>query len=180
MEYNKVNFAVIEECFRNCESKEDQFAIFTASAASMLDSELKVMRVDDLPGVLKQIPSTLGITNEKAVVLILSLHALLKEYIAHEEETIAERFPDDFDKKLKKLLFKMMREISEQAKSYIQGSFTTLPKLVDFDWRLDVKISSKQSERLKQPTLYVKMDLEDTQDHKPQSAMFQVTRGQLK
>ena len=96
MEYNRVNYTVIEECFRNCESKEDQFAIFTASAASMLDSELKVMKVDDLPGVLKQIPTTLGITNEKAVVLILSLHALLKEYISHDEETIAARFPDEF------------------------------------------------------------------------------------
>ena len=30
----------------------------------------------------------------------------------------------------------------------------------DFDWRMDVKISSKDSDRLKQPVLYVKMDLE--------------------
>ena len=34
--------------------------------------------------------------------------------------------------------------------------------MVDFDWRLDVKVSSKSAERLKQPILYVKMDLEDT------------------
>ena len=30
----------------------------------------------------------------------------------------------------------------------------------DFDWRLDVKISSKDQDRIKQPVLYVKMDLE--------------------
>ena len=79
----------------------------------MLDSDLKVLRADDLPGILRQIPQTFGITNEKAVVLILSLHALVKEYIAHDEETIAGRFPDEFDKKLMKLMFKMMREISD-------------------------------------------------------------------
>ena len=33
--------------------------------------------------------------------------------------------------------------------------------MVDFDWRLDVKISSKTAERTKQPILYVKMDLEE-------------------
>jgi hypothetical protein len=58
-----------------------------------------------------------------------------------------------------------------------------LPHLVDFDWRLDVKISSKQDERLKQPMLYVKMDLEDdTKASGPdarQEVLFQVSKGQL-
>ena len=93
MEFNKVNFTVIEECLGACESKEVIFEIFMASAASMLDSELKVLKSDDLPGVLKTLPATLNITNEKAVVLILSLHSLLKEYIANDEETIVARFP---------------------------------------------------------------------------------------
>ncbi len=35
-----------------------------------------------------------------------------------------------------------------------------MPKLRDFDWRLDVKIASKTQERLKQPVLYVKLDME--------------------
>jgi hypothetical protein len=30
----------------------------------------------------------------------------------------------------------------------------------DFDWRLDVKTASKNQERMKQPVLYVKLDLE--------------------
>ena len=48
----------------------------------MLDAELKVLKPDALPPSLRSMPKTLGITNEKALVLILSLHALLKEYIA--------------------------------------------------------------------------------------------------
>ncbi len=143
-----------------------------ASAGSLLDSELKVIRSDDLPGVLKTMPTTLQITNEKAVVLILSLHSLLKDYIANDEETVVSRFPEKFSKKLKVVLFKMMREVSEQAKQYYRDEFTCLPKLKEFDWRLDVKISSKESDRLKQPILYVKMDLE-----KSDEVLFQVSKG---
>lgn len=79
---------------------------------------MKVIKSDDLPGVLKSLPSTLNITNEKAVVLILSLHALMKEYIASDEETVLARFPEQFNKKIKTFLFKMMREISVTAKQF--------------------------------------------------------------
>ena len=82
MEFNKVNFAVIKDCFEGCDSKEAIFGIFQASACYMLDSELKVLKPDTLPPSLRSLPKTLSITNEKALVLILSLHALLKEYIA--------------------------------------------------------------------------------------------------
>lgn len=54
----------------------------------------------------------------------------------------------------------------------------------DFDWRMDVKISSKETERLKQPTLYVKMDLEKDEaksgDDQDQQVIFQVSKGQLR
>ena len=116
MEFNKINFTVIEECLSACESKEVIYSIFTASAASLLDNQIKVLKSDDLPGVLKSLPTTLNITNEKAVVLILSLHALMKEYISTDEENVLARFPEQFNKKIKSFLFKMMREISVSAK----------------------------------------------------------------
>jgi len=81
--------------------------------------QLKVLKSDDLPGVLKTLPATLNITNEKAVVLILSLHALMKEYIANDEEVVVGRFPETFNKKIKTFLFKIMREVSTSAKQYI-------------------------------------------------------------
>jgi len=46
-------------------------------------------------------------------VLILSLHSLMKDYIANDEETMVARFPEKFNKKMKVALFKMMREVSE-------------------------------------------------------------------
>ena len=164
MEFYKVNYKVIEECLGQCESKEAIYNIFLAAATKLLDSEIKVLKSDEMPAVLKQIPQVLQITNEKAVVLILSLHALMKEYLACDEETLVNKFPVEFGKKIKTFLFKMMREVADTSKQYFQDQFTCLPKLRDFDWRLDVKISSKQSDRLKQPTLYVKMDLDGDND----------------
>ena len=163
MEFNKVNFAVIKECFEGCETKEDIFTIFQASACYVLDAELKVLKPDTLPPSLRSLPSQLGITNEKALVLILSLHALLKEYISigmQDENELAAKFPEEFPKKIKTFLFKMMREVAEPSKVYLQDQFTSLPKMRDFDWRMDVKISSRTEDRIKVPTLYVKMDLQ--------------------
>ena len=184
MEFNKVNFQVIKDCFANFESKEAIFEIFQAATCYTLDSEIKVLKPDTLPESLKSLPQTLGITNEKALMLILSLHAFGKEYIALQDEAaLSEKMPEDFPKKIKTFLFKMMREVNEQNKGYLQDNFTSLPKLRDFDWRMDVKISSKEEERLKQPTLYVKLDLEkDTHGSAAsteQQVLFQVSKGQL-
>ena len=41
----------------------------------------------------------------------------------------------------------------------MQEKFTSTNILEDFDWRLDFKVASKQQERIKQPMLYVKMEL---------------------
>ena len=123
MEFNKVNFAVINDCFASCESKEAIFDIFTASASYILDAELKVLKPDALPPSLKTLPQTLGVTNEKALVLILSLHTLCKEYIAvamDDESLLADKFPEDFPSKIKKFLFKMMREVAVNNKGYYQ------------------------------------------------------------
>ena len=53
-----------------------------------------------------------------------------------------------------------MRELAPLTKQFIQDDFTGTSKLMDFDWRLDFKVSSKQQERMKQPILYVKMELD--------------------
>jgi hypothetical protein len=58
-----------------------------------------------------------------------------------------------------------MRKVAPLMKSYVQDQFTGTNKLQDFDWRLDFKISSKNQERMKQPVLYVKMELEGSNNH---------------
>ena len=147
MEFNKVNFTVIEDCLKNVGDKQTIYQVFMGSATNLLDSEIRSIKPDSLPAVLRTLPSQLGITNEKAIVLILSLHALMKEYISvgqQDEAAFNSNFPEGFNKKIKTFLFKMMREVVDSTKNYYQDSFNSLPKLQDFDWRLDVKISSKQ------------------------------------
>ena len=56
-------------------------------------------------------------------MLILSLHTLLKEYIhigMTDENELASKFPEAFPKKIKTFLFKMMREVAEPSKVYLQ------------------------------------------------------------
>ena len=113
---------MIEEAFLAAESKDQLYAIFMASAQGKLDSDVSMMKGDNLPDALKKIPSTLQISNEKALILIVSLHNLLKEYIATsmlDETILAEKFPPEFKKQLKSFLFKNMREIAPVAKTFI-------------------------------------------------------------
>ena len=78
MEYQIINYPVIEEAFLAAESKEVLYGIFMASATGKLDSDLGQLKSENLPETLKQVPVTLGISSEKTQILIISLHSLLK------------------------------------------------------------------------------------------------------
>lgn len=121
MEYNKINYAVIEEAFMNAESKDYIQQVFQVVATNILDSEIYTLKSDNLPASLKSIPKTLNISNDKALILILSLHNLMKEYIGTsmmDENVLAAKFPTTFKKQLKSFIFKMMREFAPQTKKY--------------------------------------------------------------
>ena len=75
-----------------------------------------------------------------------------------------------------------MRAAQTETKTYYQSQFSSLPKLRDFDWRLDIKIASKNQERIKKPTLYVKLDIEDeaagnTEGSKEKSVLFELNKN---
>ena len=61
-----------------------------ACVTSKLDSEVSVAKAAHLPAHIQQLGTTLGLSNEKAITLIVSLHHLLKQYIATSmmDETI--------------------------------------------------------------------------------------------
>ena len=123
MDTSGINFTVIEEAFGAAESKEQLYGIFVASATGKLDSEIHLTKGDNCPEILKKIPSTLGISNEKASVLVLSLHNLLKLYVSKamtDETELATAFPENMKKSIKSFLFKAMREVAPLTKTYIQ------------------------------------------------------------
>ena len=122
MDEHSINFAVIEEAFNAAQSKEQLYAIFIAAATGKLDSDIKVLKGDNLPDVLKKIPETLAISNEKASILVLSLHNMLKQYVATsmlDETILLGKFPEEFKKEHKKFLFKAMREVAPLTKTFI-------------------------------------------------------------
>ena len=152
MDYQIINFEVIEQAFLAAESKEALYNIFMASATGRLDSDISQSKGDNLPPQLQSLTTDLGLNNEKALILIMSLHNLLKQYIgtgSADEVTFAEKFPEGFKKSLKSFIFKQMREVAPLMRTFVQDEFTSTSKMEDFDWRLDFKVSSKQQERMK-------------------------------
>ena len=84
---------------------------------------MATIKGDNLPESLRKLPTALGISNEKAQILVLSLHALMKQYIATamtDETVLAEKFPEGFKKSIKSFLFKAMREAAPMMKKYVQ------------------------------------------------------------
>jgi hypothetical protein len=68
-----------------------------ASATGRLDSELHLLKGDNMPETLKQLPATMQLSNEKTQILIVSLHNLFKQYIGTsmlDETILAEKFPE--------------------------------------------------------------------------------------
>jgi hypothetical protein len=70
MDFNKINFEVIEEALLGSDSKEYITSVFTSAAINSLDTEIMTMNADNMPANLKAIPKTLNISNEKALTVI--------------------------------------------------------------------------------------------------------------
>ena len=149
MNYRHINFDVVQEACLAAESKEQLAQIFQASATGKLSVDVASVKADNLPEILKSLPEKLGISQDKSLVLIVSLHHLLLQYLgvclpAQDEGPLVEAFPEDFDKSVKKFLFKQLREWAPLSKEHIQENLVGTSKLQDFDWRLDMKVASRQ------------------------------------
>ena len=94
MEYNRINFQVLEECLMAAESKEQLYSLFTNIPSFSLDSEIFAMNSENLPASIKNLPKTLGVTNEKALTVILSLTTIVLDFIAQLDEGICWVFDD--------------------------------------------------------------------------------------
>ncbi len=60
-------------------------------------------------------------------------------------------------------------------KKFVEEEFAALPKMRDFDWRLDLKTASKTQERMKKPSLYLSLEMQDNT-----KVQFEMGRQQLK
>ncbi|XP_014662673.1 PREDICTED: COMM domain-containing protein 9-like [Priapulus caudatus] len=119
------------------------------------------------PTVTGNVSTKLDITDSEAQQLMNSLAKLVKKAIyegCSDLPSAQAIFPESFHKNLKDLLSKIITERSESWRNYIINSEITMPKLVDFDWRVDLKMASETVSRMSVPTCLLQLQVQDNLD----------------
>ncbi|XP_053243843.1 COMM domain-containing protein 9 [Podarcis raffonei] len=108
--------------------------------------------------------SSLSVTPNEASQLIRSLHNLTRHTVYHgltSPEEILALFPEGFHQNLKNLLTKIILENVSSWRNEAQASQISLPRLVDLDWRVDIKTSSDSISRMAVPTCLLQLKIQE-------------------
>ena len=70
---------------------------------------------------------------------------------------VAALFPDDFHRNLRDLLVKLIVEALPNWRRAAIEDLVGLPRLADFNWRVDVKSASNRLNRMAEPTCFVRI-----------------------
>ncbi|XP_063145681.1 COMM domain-containing protein 9 [Candoia aspera] len=108
--------------------------------------------------------SNLSITPNEANQLIHSLHNLTRHIVYHgltSQEEILSLFPEGFHQNLKNLVTKIILENVSAWRNEAQASQITLPRLVDMDWRVDIKTSSDNVSKMAVPTCLLQLKIQE-------------------
>ncbi|XP_007941441.1 COMM domain-containing protein 9 [Orycteropus afer afer] len=108
--------------------------------------------------------SKLSVTQEEADQLLHALHHLTRLAVFRDlssAEAILALFPENFHQNLKNLLTKIILEHISTWRTEAQESQISLPRLVDLDWRVDIKTSSDSISRMAVPTCLLQMKIQD-------------------
>ncbi|XP_047631932.1 COMM domain-containing protein 9 isoform X1 [Phacochoerus africanus] len=115
--------------------------------------------------------SSLSVTQEEAeqafpslLQLLQALHRLTRVAVFRDlssAEAILALFPENFHQNLKNLLTKIILEHVSTWRAEAQANQISLPRLVDLDWRVDIKTSSDSISRLAVPTCLLQMKIQE-------------------
>ncbi|KAF0874934.1 COMD9 protein, partial [Crocuta crocuta] len=103
--------------------------------------------------------SSLSVTQEEAEQLLGALHRLTRLAVFRDlssAEEILALFPENFHQNLKHLLTKIILE-----HIWAVSFAVSLPRLVDLDWRVDIKTSSDSISRMAVPTCLLQMKIRE-------------------
>ncbi|XP_064386829.1 COMM domain-containing protein 9-like [Halichondria panicea] len=115
--------------------------------------------------VVASVAKSLDIQPSDALKLLTSLGALITTVLYEglaDSASIATLFPENFHKNLKGLLSDTIAKNLPDWKSQALQNQVSLPRLVDFDWRVDVKTSSDTAVRMAQPTCLLQMKISES------------------
>ncbi|XP_060015374.1 COMM domain-containing protein 9 isoform X2 [Lagenorhynchus albirostris] len=108
--------------------------------------------------------SSLSVTQEEAEQLLQALHRLTRLVVFRglsSAEAILALFPENFHQNLKNLLTKIILEHVSTWRAEAQTNQISLPRLVDLDWRVDIKTSSDSISRMAVPTCLLQMKIRE-------------------
>ncbi|XP_004607964.2 COMM domain-containing protein 9 [Sorex araneus] len=108
--------------------------------------------------------SSLSVTQMEAKQLLQALHRLTSLVVFRNlssAEAILALFPEDFHQSLKNLLTKILLEHLSAWRTEAQNNQISLPRLVDLDWRVDVKTASDSISRMAVPTCLLQMKIQE-------------------
>ncbi|KAM6158846.1 COMM domain-containing protein 9 isoform 2-T2 [Rhynchocyon petersi] len=95
--------------------------------------------------------------------LIQALHCLTRLVVFRNlssAEAILALFPENFHQNLKNLLTRIILEHISAWRAEAQANQISLPRLVDLDWRVDIKTSSDSFSRMAVPTCLLQMKIQ--------------------
>jgi len=83
----------------------------------------------------------------------------------NQKEEIARRlfalFPEDFHRNLRDLIVKLVVELLPGWRRAAIEDLVGLPRLADFNWRVDVKSASNRINRMSQPSCFVQIKVDE-------------------
>ena len=98
------------------------------------------------------------------IQLLSSVHQLISEslYNSYSAEEVIERLPGGLVDKMKALIAKIITVHMPEWGGQVLHSQVSLPRLQEFDWRLDLKSASDTMHRMSVPTVLVQLKVRIT------------------
>ncbi|KAL9955939.1 hypothetical protein ACROYT_G037344 [Oculina patagonica] len=122
-------------------------------------------RNDTVPiSVLKNVSTSLDAGLDEARQLLESLISVVCAALFEcltEPKAVYELFPENFHKNLRELISKIIAENMPLWRTNATNEQVSLPKLIDFDWRVDVKTSSNAISRMSMPTCIMQLQVQE-------------------
>ncbi|XP_041471604.1 COMM domain-containing protein 9-like [Lytechinus variegatus] len=115
--------------------------------------------------VIAKMADGLGINVRDAEKLLETLRKVIKHtlYIGcTDAASVHAVFPANFHKNLKELLSRIIGDKLDKWRQIAIENKVSQPKLVDFDWRVDIKTSSDTLARMSVPTCILQLQIEET------------------
>lgn len=134
----------------------------SAKVADQIFHEIFKNRLGAVPRVIQEsLVSALQLSEDEATQLILSVREIIAIALYENNPNLSSLFPDSFHDQLKKLILQIITSRLPQWREDAILHQCALPRLVDLQWRIDVKRASEALSNMSVPTVLVQLQVEE-------------------